>query len=149
MKVIDTFTLDREKPKIEFTLNSKDSFLLIENIHLITQKNENGYWKNIVSSIEINVVLKYIVYVDLEGRFIDDRTKEFSIPLMPELNQIQPIININRRITNETISIGWNPDKKFYTALIIELNEIPIYFTLKNSGIPFNPNEISKNIAIP
>jgi hypothetical protein len=124
MTVIDTFTLDREKPKIEFTLNSKDSFLLIENIHLITQKNENGYWKNIVSSIEINVVLKYIVYVDLEGRFIDDRTKEFSIPLMPELHQIQPIININRRITNETLSIGWNPDKKFYTALIIELNEI-------------------------
>jgi hypothetical protein len=121
---LNTFTLNKYKPKIEFKLNSKESYLLIKSVCVTSKNDFDNQWVNFISKVTLIAELKYIVYVDLQGRFIDDRTKEFPINLFPDLHQVQPLIYLNKLIKNETLKIGWNPEVKFYQTLKLELQEI-------------------------
>ena len=67
--------------------------------------------------------MRHLVFVDPEGRFIDDRIKQFPIHLVVDPYQVQPIFQLNKLIKNETIKIGINNDLKFYRTLKLELND--------------------------
>ena len=52
------------------------------------------------------------------------------ILLFPEINQSQPILNLNETIPNEVLTIGWNPSEKFYTTLKLEIQNIKETFDI-------------------
>jgi hypothetical protein len=89
-----------------------------------SQKNFEHEWTNFISKIKLTAELRYVVFVDPEGRFIDERKKQFPIHFLPDLNQIQPIFNLKALIRNETFTLGINPERKFYRTLKLELQDV-------------------------
>jgi hypothetical protein len=116
--------LNKENPEMEFKLNSEDSYLLIHSVFVTSQKNFEHEWTNFISKIKLTAELRYVVFVDPEGRFIDERKKQFPIHFLPDLNQIQPIFNLKALIRNETFTLGINPERKFYRTLKLELQDV-------------------------
>ena len=110
------------KPFIEFILNSKESYITIKSIHLQYKENDNLKWVEDFSKMKLFVTHHYFVY-DNES-FVDERTLENTILLFPEINQSQPILNLNETINNDVLKIGWNPSEKFYTSLKLEIQHI-------------------------
>lgn len=97
---MDRIVLNKNKPKLEFKLNSEDSYLLLQSVSVTSPKNGHNQWTNFVSKVKLIVELKYIVYVDAEGRFIDEREKQFPIHFLPDLYQVQPFFHLNALIKN-------------------------------------------------
>ena len=116
------FTLNHTNPIIEFILKSKESYITIKSIYLRYKENDNLKWVDDFSKMKLFVTHHYFVY-DNES-FVDERTLENTILLFPEINQSQPIINLNQTIKNEVLKIGWNPTEKFYTTLKLEIQNI-------------------------
>jgi hypothetical protein len=121
---MEQIKLNKENPEMEFKLNSKDSYLLIHSVFVTSQKNLKNEWTNFISKVKLSAELKYVVFVDPEGRFIDDRKKEFPIPIIPDQNQVQPIFQLNILIKNETFTVGINTERKFYRTLKLELLDV-------------------------
>ena len=121
---MDSIKLNKENPEIEFKLNSEDSYLLIQSVYVTSQKDGENQWTNFISKVKLTAELKYVVFVDPEERFIDEREKQFPIQLIPDLNQVQPVFHLNTLIKNETFTLGINPDRKFYSTLKLELQHI-------------------------
>ncbi len=121
---MEQIKLNKENPKLEFKLNSEDSYLLIQSISLTSQKDGENQWTNFISKVKLTAELKYIVFVDPEKRFIDDRKKQFPIHLIPDLNQVQPVFHLNALIKNEAFTFGINQERKFYRTLKLELQDI-------------------------
>ena len=74
------------------------------------------------SKIKLLVTHQYLV--NATELFFDERTLEYTILLFPEINQSQPILNLNETINNDVLKIGWNPSEKFYTTLKLEIQNI-------------------------
>lgn len=121
---MEQIKLHKENPKMEFKLNSKDSYLLIHSVFITSQKNFENLWTNFISTVKLTAELRYIVFVDPEGRFIDDRKKQFPIPFIPDLYQVQPVFYLNTLIKNEAFTLGINPERKFYQTLKLEIQDI-------------------------
>jgi hypothetical protein len=121
---LEQIKLNKENPEMEFKLNSEDSYLLIHSVFVTSQKNFEHEWTNFISKIKLTAELRYVVFVDPEGRFIDERKKQFPIHFLPDLNQIQPIFNLKALIRNETFTLGINPERKFYRTLKLELQDV-------------------------
>jgi hypothetical protein len=121
---LEQIKLNKENPEMEFKLNSEDSYLLIHSVFVTSQKNFEHDWTNFISKIKLTAELRYVVFVDPEGRFIDERKKQFPIHFLPDLNQIQPIFNLKALIRNETFTLGINPERKFYRTLKLELQDV-------------------------
>ena len=121
---MEQIKLNKENPEIEFKLNSKDSYLLIQSVFLTTQKNFENERTNFTSNVKITAELRSIVFVDPEGRFIDDRKKQFPIHFIPDLYQVPPVFHLNTLIKNKTFTLGINPERNFYKTLKIELQNI-------------------------
>ena len=121
---MEQIKLNKKNPEIEFKLNSKDSYLLIHSVFVTSQKNFENEWTNFISNVKLTAELKYIVYVDPRGRFIDERNKEFPIHFIPDLYQVQPVFHLNTLIKNETLTVGINPERKFYRTLKLELQDV-------------------------
>ena len=109
---------------MEFKLNSKDSYLLIHSAFVTSQKNFENEWTNFISKVKLSAELRYVVFDDQQGRFIDERRKQFPIHLMVDSYQVQPIFQLNKLIKNETFTKGINPDLKFYGELKLELQDV-------------------------
>ena len=109
---------------MEFKLNSKDSYLLIHSVFVTSQKNFENEWTNFISKVKLTAELRYVVFDDQQGRFIDERRKQFPIHLMVDSYQVQPIFQLNKLIKNETFTKGINPDLKFYSILKLELQDV-------------------------
>ena len=109
---------------MEFKLNSKDSYLLIHSVFVTSQKNFENEWTNFISKVKLTAELRYVVFDDQQGRFIDERRKQFPIHLMVDSYQVQPIFQLNKLIKNETFTKGINPDLKFYGELKLELQDV-------------------------
>jgi hypothetical protein len=116
------FTLNQSNPFIEFILNSKESYITIKSIHLQYKGNDTTQWMEDFSKIKLLVTHQYLV--NATELFVDERTLENTILLFPEINQIQPILNLNETIYNEVLTIGMNPSEKFYTTLKLEIQHI-------------------------
>ena len=121
---MEQITLNKENPEMEFKLNSKDSYLLIHSVFVTSQKNFENEWTNFISKVKLTAELRYVVFVDPEGRFIDDRKKQFPIHFIPDLYQVQPVFYLNTLIKNETFNVGINPERKFYRTLKLELQDV-------------------------
>ena len=121
---MEQIKLNKKNPKIEFKLNSEDSYLLIHSVFLTSQKNFQNEWINFISKVKLTAELRYVVFVDSEGRYIDERKKQFPIPFLPDLYQIQPIFHLNTLIKNEAFNLGINPERKFYQTLKLELHDL-------------------------
>ena len=109
---------------MEFKLNSKDSYLLIHSVFVTSQKNFENEWTNFISNVKLTAELRYVVFVDPEGRFIDDRKKQFPIHFIPDLQQVQPVFHLNTFIKNERFTLGINLERKFYRTLKLELQDV-------------------------
>jgi hypothetical protein len=110
-------------PGIEFKLNSEDSYLLIHSAFVTSQKNFENDWNNFISKVKLTAELKYVVFDDQQGRFIDERKNQFPIHLLVDPYQVQPIFHLNTLIRNETFTIGINPDLKFYSILKLGIKD--------------------------
>jgi hypothetical protein len=121
---LEQIKLNKENPEMEFKLKSNDSYLLIQSVSVTCQKNFENEWPNFISKVKLTAELRYVVFVDPEGRFIDDRKKQFPIHFIPDLYQVQPVFYLNTLIKNETFTLGINPEQKFYRTLKLELQEL-------------------------
>jgi hypothetical protein len=120
---LEQIKLNKENPEMEFKLNSKDSFLLIHSVFVTSQKNFENEWTNFISKVKLTAELKYVVFDDQQGRFIDERKNQFPINLLVDPYQVQPIFQLNMLIKNETFTKGINPDLKFYSILKLEIKD--------------------------
>jgi hypothetical protein len=123
---LEQIKLNKENPEIEFKLNSEDSYLLIHSVFVTSQKNFENEWTNSISKVKLTVELRYVVFVDPEGRFIDERKKQFPIHFIPDLYQVQPIFHFNTLIKNETFTLGINTGRKFYRTMKLKLQDVEI-----------------------
>ena len=121
---MEQIKLNKKNPEIEFKLNSEDSYLLILSAFVTSQKNFQNEWTNFISNVKLTAELRYVVFIDPEGRFIDERKKQFPIHFLPDLYQIQPIFHLNTLIKNEAFNLGINPERKFYRTLKLELHDV-------------------------
>jgi hypothetical protein len=121
---LEQIKLNKENPELEFKLNSEDSYLLIHSVSVTSQKNIENEWTNFISKIKLSVELRYVVYDAPERRFIDDRKKQFPIHLMTDPYQVQPVFQLNKLIKNETLTLGINPERKFYQRLKLKLQDV-------------------------
>ena len=121
---MEQIKLNKENPKIEFILNSKDSYLSIHSVFVTSHKHFENEWANFISKVKLTAELRYVVFVDPEGRFIDDRKKQFPIHFTSDLYQVQPVFYLNTLIKNETFTVGINPERKFYRTLKLELLDV-------------------------
>ena len=121
---MEQIKLNKENPELEFKLNSEDSYLLIHSAFVTSQKNFENEWANFISKVKLTAELRYVVFVDPEGRFIDDRKKQFPIHLLTDPYQVQPVFQLNKLIKNETLTLGINPERKFYRTLKLELQDV-------------------------
>lgn len=121
---MDSFTLNKENPRIEFKLSSEESYLLIKSVCVIG-KNDLGYqWTNFISKVKLTAELKYFVYLDSERRFVEDRQIQFPIHILTDLYQTQAVFYLNKYIRNEIITLGMNPLQRYYQILKLELHDI-------------------------
>ena len=121
---MDNFTLNKDNPEIEFDLNSEESYVLLKSVCVISNKNFINQSEDLTTKFEFTAELTYIVYEDPEDRFIDDIKKEFPIQFSIDLNQLQPFVNLNKLIKNETVIFGRYPKGKPYQKLKLKLNDI-------------------------
>ena len=121
---MEQIKLNKENPEMEFKLNSKDSYLLIHSVFVTSQKNFENEWTNFISKVKLTAELKYVVFDDQQGCFIDERKNQFPIHLLVDPYQVQPVFQLNKLIKNETFTKGINPDLKFYSILKLELQDI-------------------------
>ena len=121
---MEQIKLNKENPKLEFQLNAKDSYLLVQSVSLSCHDNTGNAWTNFISKVRLTAELNYIVHAQAEGRFIDDRSKQFPIHLVPDANQMQAEFHLNLLIKNETFTVGINPEIKCYNTLKLELHNL-------------------------
>ena len=121
---MEQIKLNKENPELEFKLNSEDSYLLIYSAFLTSQKNFKNEWTNFISKIKLTAELRYVVFNDQQGYFIDERRKQFPIHLLTNPYQFQPVFQLNKLIKNETLTLGTNPEIKFYRTLKLELQDV-------------------------
>ena len=120
---MEQIKLNKENPEMEFKLNSKDSFLLIHRVFVTSQKNFENEWTNFISKVKLTAELRYVVFDDHQGCFIDEIKNQFPIHLLVDPYQVQPIFQLNTLIKNETFTKGINPDLKFYSILKLEIKD--------------------------
>jgi len=121
---LEQIKLNKENPELEFKLNSEDSSLLIHSAMVTSQKNFENEWTNFISRVKLTAELKYVVFDDQQGCFIDERKNQFPIHLPVDPYQVQPVFHLNTMIKNETFTLGINPERKFYQILKLELQDV-------------------------
>lgn len=120
---LEKIKLNKEIPKIEFKLNSEDSYILIQSIYVTSKTNFTSQWTSFISTIQITAELNYTVLDDQQKCIIDERRKQFPIFILTDQFQVQPIFQLNKLIKNETFTLGINPSRKFYRKLKLELQD--------------------------
>ncbi|MFN5673798.1 MAG: hypothetical protein ACK46W_01855 [Bacteroidota bacterium] len=121
---MEQLNLNKSNPEIEFKLNSEDSYLMIHSVSVTSQKNFKNKWTDFISQVKLSAELKYVVFDDQQGRFIDERKNQFPIHLLVDPYQVQPVFKLNKLIKNETFTLGINPERKFYRTLKLELQDV-------------------------
>ncbi len=124
---MEQIKLNKENPAFEFKLNSEDSYVLVHSAFVTSPNNLDNEWANFISNVKLTAELRYVVFDDQQGRFIDEKKHQFPIHLMADPYQVQPLFQLNTLIRNKTFTIGINPDLKFYSILKLEIKnyEIP------------------------
>ena len=123
---MERIELSRSIPKIEFRLSAANSSLFLEKVY-VKRLNENEIsipWTDFALSVELRAKLSYTIYDDLKGCFVDERTEEILIPLVPGLYQSEPVIQLNQRIENRLFTVGVNSEQNHFNRLSLEMCNI-------------------------
>ena len=126
---------------MEFKLNSEDSYLLIHNVFVTFHNIFEKEWTNFISRVKLTAELRYVIFDDQQGRSIDERRKQFPIHLLTDPYQVQPVLQVNKLIKNETLTLGINAERKFYRTLKLELHDVENleeYYSLEFNIEKFN-----------
>jgi hypothetical protein len=121
---LEQIKLNKENPEMEFKWNSKDSYLLIYSVFVTSKKNFKNEWTNFISKVKLTAELRYDVFDEQQGCFIDERRKQFPIHLVTDPFQAQPLFQLNKLIKNETFTLGINLEQKFYQTLKLDLQDV-------------------------
>jgi hypothetical protein len=121
---LEQIKLNKENPEMEFKWNSKDSYLLIHSVFVTSKKNFKNEWTNFISKVKLTAELRYDVFDEQQGCFIDERRKQFPIHLVTDPFQAQPLFQLNKLIKNETFTLGINLEQKFYQTLKLDLQDV-------------------------
>ena len=115
--------LNRRNSKIEFELQSADSSLHIEQVRIIRMNDHRQVlpWSDFAKSIELRAKFSYTVYHDSKGCFVDERTEEVLISLVPDLYQSEPVIPLNQRLQNRLFTVGQNSEQRHFNRLSLEV----------------------------
>jgi hypothetical protein len=99
---------------------------MIHRVSVTSQKNFQNEWIDFISQVKLTAELRYVVFDDQQGCFIDERKNQFPIHLPVDPYQVQPVFPLNKLIKNETFTLGINPERKFYRTLKLALLEAEI-----------------------
>ena len=76
---MEQIKLNKKNPELEFKMNSEESYLLIHSAYVRSQKNFENECTNFISMVKLTAELKYVVFDDQQGCFIDERKNQFPI----------------------------------------------------------------------
>ena len=120
--------LNKQQNYFEIEIDSEKTVFNIKTVSI----NSNENWVKIVSKINLEAILFYQVYIDLNKAINDLR--ELTIPIDLKINPFQknPIFQLNQKIRNEAFKIGWDTELKFYkTFKIIFQNSLDFNFSIE------------------
>lgn len=120
---MERIVLNRSNSKSEFELLSADSGIFIEHVRFIRTNDKPNVlnWTDFALLVEFRVKLSYTVYDDSRNRFVEERTEEILIPLVPDIYQTEPVIQLNQRIDNRIFTVGVNSKQRFFNRLLLEV----------------------------
>lgn len=120
---MERIELSRSVPKIEFRLSAANSSLFLEKVYFkrLSEKEISIPWTDFALSVELRAKLSYTIYDDLKGCFVDERTEEILIPLVPDIYQSEPVIQLNQRIENRLFTVGVNSKQRHFNCLSMEV----------------------------
>ena len=75
-------------------------------LFILSQNNFENEWTNFISKVKLTAELKYVVFDDQQGCFIDERKNQFPIHLLVDPYQVQPVFQLNKLIKNEIFKIS-------------------------------------------
>ncbi len=120
---MENFILTKFTNQKDFKFMSAESSIRILRATLSLEEDTVFNWIELISKLSLNVELKYVVYKDPDGRFVEDRKIEIPINLTLNTDHLHPVFDINQVIKNETFTIGLHTERKFYTDLKFQLTE--------------------------
>ena len=120
---MERIVLNRSNSKSEFELPSADSGIFIEHVRFIRTNDKPNVlnWTDFALLVEFRVKLSYTIYDDSRNRFVEERTEEILIPLVPDIYQTEPVIKLNQRIDNRIFTVGVNSEQRFFNRLLLEV----------------------------
>ena len=133
---MEQIKLNKENPEIELQLTSELSYILIQSVSVTSLKNGENQWTNFIAKVKLTAELKYVVFVDSEKRFVDERKEQFPIHLLINPYQVEPVFQLNKLIRNEVFTLGINPERKFYNMVKLKLNYVENLY--ENYTLTFN-----------
>ena len=115
--------LSKSYPKIELKLDTVHSSLLLEKVYFkrLSENEISIPWTDFALSVELRAKLSYTIYDDLKGCFVDERTEEILIPLVPDIYQSEPVIQLNQHIENRLFTVGVNSKQRHFNRLWLEV----------------------------
>ena len=121
---MERIVLNRSNSKSEFELPSSDSGIFIEHVRFIRTNDKPNVlnWTDFALLVEFRVKLSYTIYDDLRNRFVEERTEEILIPLVPDIYQTEPVIQLNQRIDNRIFTVGVNSKQRHFNRLSLEVS---------------------------
>ena len=120
---MERIVLNRSNSKSEFELPSADSGIFIEHVRFIRTNDKPNVlnWTDSALLVEFRVKLSYTIYDDSRNRFVEERTEEILIPLVPNIYQTGPVIQLNQRIDNRIFTVGVNSKQRHFNRLLLEV----------------------------
>ena len=121
---MERIVLNRSNSKSEFELPSSDSGIFIEHVRFIRTNDKPNVlnWTDFALLVEFRVKLSYTIYDDSRNRFVEERTEEILIPLVPDIYQTEPVIQLNQRIDNRIFTVGVNSKQRHFNRLSLEVS---------------------------
>ena len=121
---MERIVLNRSNSKSEFELSSADSGIFIEHVRFIRTNDKPNVlnWTDFALLVEFRVKLSYTIYDDSRNRFVEERTEEILIPLVPDIYQTEPVIQLNQRIDNRIFTVGVNSKQRHFNRLSLEVS---------------------------
>ena len=120
---MERIVLNRSNSKSEFELPSADSGIFIEHVRFIRTNDKPNVlnWTDFSLLVEFRVKLSYTIYDDSRNRFVEERTEDILITLVPDIYQTEPVIQLNQRIDNRLFTVGVNSEQRYFNRLLLEV----------------------------
>jgi hypothetical protein len=121
---MERIVLNRSNALREFELLAADSGIFIEYVRFIRTNDKPNVlnWADFALRVELRVMLTCTIYDDSKGRFVDERSEDYIIPLVPDIYQTDSVIQLNHRIDNRIFTVGVNSEQRHFNRLSLEVS---------------------------